>query len=73
MVHIAPRPGEKIVDTQHLITAVEQPLTEVRANESSSARNGCGRFGEQDTARARGQSILAVSLTHFRFIYALNK
>src|SRR5882672_9652084 len=39
MVHIAPRPGEEIVDTQHLITAVEQPLTEVRANKSSSARN----------------------------------
>src|SRR4051794_40595393 len=46
MVHIAPRPGEEIIDTQHLITAVEQPLTEVRANESSSARNEYTPFSQ---------------------------
>jgi hypothetical protein len=33
MLHIAPCPGEEIIDTQDLIAAVEQPLTEVRANE----------------------------------------
>ena len=72
MVHIAPCPGEKIIDTQDLITALEQSIAQMRAMNPAPPVMVVVA-SESGMLRAPGQSILAVSLTHFCFIYALNK
>src|SRR5437870_4360534 len=46
VMDIAPCPGEKIVDTKDLITALKQPITQMRANESSSTRDQNAPFSQ---------------------------
>jgi hypothetical protein len=45
MVHVVPGSGIEIVDAKHFVAALEQPRTQMRADESSSAGNKDASFG----------------------------
>jgi hypothetical protein len=45
MVHVVPSSGIEIVDAKHFVAPLEQPRTQMRADESSSAGNKDASFG----------------------------